>query len=171
MKPAECIERLLIVAPCPVRHELPHGWRPMRSCYYPNGQAPFQDGDLIYMNEPAARAWKYVQVLCHEVGHALDYHNVHPCQEMMGRASLHQSRYRDELAAVSFEVIAARAFGMERMVLVRRRLRGSRNYLFKYIRPRGCPVLADIVTDEVRERTKRMLLFDLPRHLQYLNEP
>ena len=72
------------------------------------------------------------------------------------------SRYRIELAAVFFEVLACEALGMTRMKLVQRRIEISKNYVSRYKRSPNMPLLDDLITDENRDRVRRMLLFPLP---------
>ena len=174
MKPAEAIERLLILSPYPVYHEIP-SWeldkRQRRSscfCYW--GVDSPRSIDFIYMNKGPARSWMYVQTLAHEVGHALDFANVHPAQDCIGKAHTHQGHFRTELAAVSFEIMACKAMGMTRLNLVQHRLVRSRDYCNKYTRPVGCPTLVDVCTDAAQQHTNDMLLWPLPDHLKHLSK-
>ena len=162
MKPQEAIDRLLILCPCDVLHTHPEG-RQSRSSYWSKGtyRGGHREQDFIYMNEPG-RSWHYVHVLAHEVGHALDAHGLHPAQDRLGMVSGYLSRYRIEMAAVFCEVLACEALGMTRMKLVQRRIEISKNYVRRYKRSPNMPLLDDLITDENRDRVRRMLLFPLP---------
>ena len=133
--PADAIEALLAVAPCPVIHsvwELPEdhpGYgRASRSCYWPvskrNG-----DRDYIMLNEGTARAWNYALTLAHEVGHALDHHKLHPAQHLLKGK---HTRYRVELASTSFCIRVAQQCGRHNTAFGRRNTDGERKYLGKY---------------------------------------
>ena len=83
LQPAEVIEALTDLAPCPIIHsvfELPevNPWygKPSRSRYYQaRKDEEGVDRDFILINEGPARHWRYVNTLAHEVGHALDHVN------------------------------------------------------------------------------------------------
>ena len=148
--PAEAIEYLYSISPCPVihgMHELPetdwmHGKR-KRSCYLPQRKGRWtREQDYIVMNVGEARHWKYVSVLAHEIGHALDHHGLHPAQKFL-RGS-RSSRYRVELAAVAFELAFLKAIGRSRKKFSQRRVKSSTSYLNRYAQGTA-PSLASIL--------------------------
>ena len=138
-RPAEVIEALTELAPCPIIHsvnELPkvNPWygKPSRSRYYPARKD--EEGiyrDFILINEGPARHWLYVDVLAHEVGHALDRHGLHPAQHLLHSP---RGRYRNELAAVSFEIAVCCQGGLNRLKQGNRWLVLSTVYLEQYAR-------------------------------------
>ena len=117
LRPAEVIEALTELAPCPIIHsvyELPevNPWygKRSRSRYYQarrDEQGVYRD--FILINEGPARHWLYVDALEHEVGHALDRHGLHPAQHLLHGP---RTRYRSELAAVSFEIAVSFQVGL-----------------------------------------------------------
>ena len=140
MRPDEAIRRLTAISPCPIIHstdELPlvdpmYGRR-CRSCYFrKRGGRYGRAQDYILVNRGEARAWRYVTTLAHEVGHALDYHGRHPAQAALPPS--HSSRYRAELAAVAFAVVAMRQLGLSDMKSGRRWTAESVEYLQGYTR-------------------------------------
>lgn len=150
LTPADVIAALMRVAPCPVIHstlELPKDDRAYgkarRSRYMAKRSGRWARAqDYILVNEGDARHWLYVDVLAHEIGHALDFHGRHPCQQMLHSP---RSRYRVELAAVSYEIAVCRQLGLTRMKNVRRWLQQSTEYLEGYKRGNH-PRLRDIMS-------------------------
>ena len=101
LAPAEVIDKLVSIAPCPIIHsvlELPpddyaHG-RPSRSRYFARRAGRWgREQDFILVNEGNARHWRYVNTLAHELGHALDHHGTHPAQPVQTGAR--RRRFRD----------------------------------------------------------------------------
>lgn len=138
MKPQTIIDALRAIAPCPIVHstrELPEHdpsyGRARRSSYFPVRSGKFaREQDYIVMNEGEARSWLYVNVLAHEVGHALDAHGLHPAQDALPRSR--SGRYRAELAAVAYEIAVCRQIGLSRKKRGKRWLAESRDYLHRY---------------------------------------
>ena len=138
----QAIDALLGVAPCPVIHsysELAPELRPRkpsRSRYFAKRRGKWaREQDFIYINEGDARARKYAQVLAHELGHALDSHRLHPAKHIL-RGS---GRYRQELAAVAFEVAFMQFLGWHTSSRAEASMKNSMRYLNRYAPPYGAP--------------------------------
>ena len=132
LEPKQVIENLRKLSPCPIVHERPADIRPQRSCYAPKRRGKWAcEQDFIYMNCGESRSWKYVQVLAHEIGHALDFNGLHPLQ---GALRGPRTQYRNELAAVCFEFMILRALGIDTMKSVAKRIEWSRQYVNRYAR-------------------------------------
>lgn len=82
----------------------------------------------------------YFLTLAHEIGHALDLHKRHPAQKLFKSP---RSRYRDELAAVSFSITIASQIGEDSPLKISWRKEES-FYLFKYKR-NNHPYLAEVL--------------------------
>ena len=143
---------LLKIAPCPVIHspeETPIGEplreSPSRSAYFPVSmyKGYIREQDFIYINEGETRSWLYVNVLAHELGHALDYHGIHPAQHALPTSRSQNRRYRAELAGVSFEILACKELGMKGK-RVKRWIQDSKDYLNEYKRGK-CPKLPEVL--------------------------
>ena len=72
-----------------------------------------------------------MNTLAHEVGHALDHHGLHPAQHLLHGPG---GRYRNELAAVSFELAACMQVGLNLGEPGNRWLLASTGYLKLYER-------------------------------------
>lgn len=162
MKPLEAIAQLSALAPCQIFvNNLPASEhkRTSRSAYFPKRRGRWgRERDFIFIND-GRRHWSFVGKLAHELGHALDGHGRLPYQNELGGR---RSRYRDELAAVSFEIMACEAMGMVRMVSVERRLDLSVDYLYGY-KMGGNPHLAELVNDGNRRKVCDLLGRRMPR--------
>lgn len=150
--PLWAIDRLRSMSPCPIIHsvyELPendprHG-RPSRSRYFNRRSGRWaRKQDYILVKIQPRTNWKYMNILAHELGHALDYHNVHPAQHML-RGS-RSGRYRQELAAVSFQYAIVYETGLHKMKSGKRWLEIARRYLYKYERGNH-PTLVDVLSE------------------------
>ena len=132
--PPQAMQLLTEICPCPIRREVPAGYRPSRSAHF--GDARNLETNFVYLNPNEGQHWNAVRVLAHEVGHALDYAGQHPAREVIGPATKSQSRYRQELAAVAYSHAFTRALGMGRQKRTRAYLDAERRYLERYKRAR-----------------------------------
>ena len=149
--PEQAIESLMDISPCPVVHstvELPISdplyARHKRSCYARRLTGKWnRPQDYIIMNTGESRHWKYVTILAHEIGHALDYNGIHPVQHLLKSP---RCRYRNELAAVSFQISFNQAIGLSRMKRGKAWNKRAVRYLNRY-KTGNHPNLATIINE------------------------
>ena len=103
------------------------------------------------------RGWRYITMLAHEIGHALDHHKQHPAQHMLRSP---RGRYREELAAVSFEFAFMRQLGLDKTKRGRRWMIVAQEYLYRYKQGKH-PTLTEVEIAMMRYRVP-----DLPSEVE-----
>ena len=88
--------------------------------------------------------WAIAAHVAHEVGHALDNHGLHPAKTIMG-GGRQTSRYRAELAAVSFEMAMFMTHFDANVYTMDKVRRQSLDYLYGYKPPAGLTASLDDV--------------------------
>ena len=137
----EAANALLDIAPCPVEVIIPdyepHRCKSSRSAYFKRGKGRWaRTRDWIYLKEGGTvgtpvKGWVGLYVLAHEIGHALDYHKVHPAQFYLKGP---RCRYRNELAAASFAQGAMYYMGKNNLKTVRRWITLDTSYVNSYVK-------------------------------------
>lgn len=149
----DAIERMWDISPCPIIHSVdelpkddPSYGRPSRSRYFHKYDSKWggREQDYILVNAGDALAWKYALSLAHELGHAFDYHGIHPAQEVL--TGPRSSRYRQEVAAVAFAHRFISEMGLSRKKQGKRQAALESRYLHGY-KPQGkVPSLNKVLT-------------------------
>ena len=137
--PADYWQVLTEICPVEIMRELPAGYRRSRSRFFVNGPMRRGEAAFIFVHPNEGDHWNSVRTLAHEVGHALDHYGQHPAQDLLGRATKSQGRFRQELAATTFCAAFLRATGLTRQKGSRRYVEADREYLERYKRPAGVP--------------------------------
>ena len=132
------------ICPFEIVRELPHGFRPSRSRFYPGWRGEY--APFAYIHPRLGNHWASVRTLAHEVGHALDHAGQHPAQSLLGKSRRSDGRYRVELAATTFCASFLRATGLTRQKGSRRYITQDRAYVERYKRPTGVRPYTHVLT-------------------------
>lgn len=135
--PADYWQILAEICPVEIRRELPSDYRPSRSGFFLNKPIARGETPFVFVHHNEGEHWNSIRTLAHEVGHALDYYGQHPAQDLLGRATKSQGRFRQELAATTFCAAFLRATGLTRQKGTRRYIEKDRAYVERYKRPVG----------------------------------